>query len=428
MRWPTRGEERRSSTAASSGRRAAGRRRAARAEQESARPVDSPSAIALSGRWGLPPFRVVASLRLAGRDSLATADSQRLGAEANGILQRGESAGFAALAIRGIQAQYTPQAAPAALPRQQFSDRIITLPSGDGLAVSADGRFLLAGSGDGKRTRRLTAATSGRSRPSDFVPDADFSPTERCSTIDTAIHLWTRVLTERWTVVRRAAGHDLPDSRSLVPAGWIGHAARCRGWSSPEQVLILTEVLFLALMGERRLTRRDGPCGSGQRQSSASSSATREITNAVFSPDSTRATSSYDETARIWEVATGETLQCLPAHGDRLPVRLLARWFAAPDRKPGHQCAPVGRRHGHRAAQVRGPHGLGLFGGIHHRRHVCTDDGQGRHDPLLGRQRSSSATRSQGRRRSCTPWTTRPTAGCCSPATPTGPHRSGTSP
>ena len=63
-------------------------------------------AIALTGALGLAAVLGVAALAFGqqARDSLANADSQRLGAEANGILQRGESAELAALlAIRGIQ-------------------------------------------------------------------------------------------------------------------------------------------------------------------------------------------------------------------------------------------------------------------------------------------------------------------------------------
>ena len=63
---------------------------------------------------------------------------------------------------------------------QQFSDRIITTPQRvDGFAISADGRFLLAGSGDGDV--RLVDVESGEvirtfPGPTDYVPDVDFSP------------------------------------------------------------------------------------------------------------------------------------------------------------------------------------------------------------------------------------------------------------
>ena len=70
-------------------------------------------AIALTGALGLAAVLGVVALAFGqqARVSLADADSQRLGAEASGILQRGESAELAALlAIRGIQSQYTPQA------------------------------------------------------------------------------------------------------------------------------------------------------------------------------------------------------------------------------------------------------------------------------------------------------------------------------
>ncbi len=95
--------------------------------------------------------------------SFANAESQRLGAEANVSLFRGESAELAALlAIRGLESQYTPQADGALqrASRYEFSDRILSFPPGAdgvttplmrvlGVDVSPDGRSLLAVVDDG---------------------------------------------------------------------------------------------------------------------------------------------------------------------------------------------------------------------------------------------------------------------------------------
>ena len=95
--------------------------------------------------------------------SFANAESQRLGAEANVSLYRGESAELAALlAIRGLESQYTPQADGALqrASRYEFSDRILSFPPGaDGIStpltrvlgvdISHDGRSLLAVVDDG---------------------------------------------------------------------------------------------------------------------------------------------------------------------------------------------------------------------------------------------------------------------------------------
>ena len=79
----------------------------------------------------LAGFAVVA--RQDATSSFANAESQRLGAEANVSLFRGESAELAALlAIRGLESQYTPQADGALqrASRSEFSDRIFSFPPG----------------------------------------------------------------------------------------------------------------------------------------------------------------------------------------------------------------------------------------------------------------------------------------------------------
>jgi hypothetical protein len=291
-------------------------------------------AVALTGALGLAAVLGVVALAFSqqARDSLANADSQRLGAEANGILQRGESAELAALlAIRGIQSQYTPQADSALqrASRQQFSDRIITTPQRvDGFAISADGRFLLAGSGDGDL--RLVEVDSGDvirtfAGPSDFVPDVDFSPD---GTLAAAIdfehlRLWdVSSGTERWSLpVGTQDVTFAPDGRSLVLL-IDGAATRldvADGHVIDQVPIPAAGGLFLAPDG-RTAFAVAGATGSAWdletgKQLREFTGHTARIANAAFSADGRFvATSSNDETARIWDVATGELLQTLAGH------------------------------------------------------------------------------------------------------------------
>jgi WD40 repeat protein/DNA-binding SARP family transcriptional activator len=265
------------------------------------------------------------------RLSLAAADSQRLGAEASGLLQRGESAELAALlAIRGIQSQYTPQA-DAALQRasrQQFSDKIVTIGSRvDGFAVSADGQFMLVGSGDGDA--HLVDIASGDivrtfSGPTDFVPDVDVSPDGTLvATIDSDIRLWDVASgTERWSIP--AAGGDMtfsPDGRALAV---LLDGAATRLDVADGRVLDRVAIpdarnLFLAPDGRTAFVALgatgalwDLDAGEKIREFVGH---TGNIAHATFSPDGRLvATSSNDKTVRIWDVATGRALQTLSGH------------------------------------------------------------------------------------------------------------------
>ncbi len=290
-------------------------------------------AMALSGALLLAAVLGVVTLAfgLQARDSFGNADSQRLGAEANGILQRGESSELAALlAIRGMQAQYTPQA-DAALQRasyQQFSDRIITLPQRvDGFALSADGRSLLAGVGDGDAY--LVGLDGGDiirtfPGPSDYIPDADFSPDGTlAATVDTAIHLWDVASgTERWSIpVETQDATFSPDGRSL--AFLLDGAATVLDVADGHVLKQLpipdAGALFLAPDG-RHAFATAGALGSlwdldtGQQVREFAGHSAR-IAHVAFSPDGRLvATSAQDKTARIWDVGSGETLHTLTGH------------------------------------------------------------------------------------------------------------------
>ncbi len=290
-------------------------------------------AIALSGALGLAAVLGVIALAFGqqARNSLANADSQRLGAEANGILQRGESAELAALlAIQGMQAQYTAQA-DAALQRasrQQFSDRIVTIPQRvDGFAVSADGRFLIAGAGDGKTY--LIDVSRGdviRTLPglSDFVPDVDFSPDgTHAATIDTAIHLWDVASgTEEWSIA--AGGGDMtftPDGRSLAVmldgAATIldvadGHVLKQVAIPDGSNMFLVPEGQTAFVTAGATGSLWDLSTGKQLREFKGHSG---KIAHAAFSPDGRFvATSSNDKTVRIWDAGTGKTLQTLAGH------------------------------------------------------------------------------------------------------------------
>src|SRR5262245_6327157 len=83
-------------------------------------------------------------------DSFNLSESERLAAESASVFQRGDSPELAALlAIRGLQAQYSPQA-DAALQkasRPYYGERVFHTSSRvSAVALSADGRYALTGS------------------------------------------------------------------------------------------------------------------------------------------------------------------------------------------------------------------------------------------------------------------------------------------
>ncbi|MBL8098201.1 MAG: hypothetical protein JNK81_03420, partial [Anaerolineales bacterium] len=133
-------------------------------------------------------------------ESYANAESQRLAAEANGILQRNESAELAALlSIRGLQTQYSPQA-DAALQRashKYYGEQLYVLPSRvDFVSFSPDGKYIIAGSGDfaghvfDLESQKEVMQLKDHK---DTVIQAFFSPDEKhilTSSYDETVHLW----------------------------------------------------------------------------------------------------------------------------------------------------------------------------------------------------------------------------------------------
>ncbi len=306
-------------------------------------------AIVLSGALALSGVLALAALSF-GRQaeaSFANAESERLGAEANVSLSRGESAELAALlALNGMKAQYTPEADAAVqrTSRYEFADRIFTMPPAvDGVQqppgrveraiVSPDGRYLLASgngtaylldlSNNGALVHVLPGSGSGGS-----VHDAQFTPDGTlAATVDSdpggSIHLWdVQTGAERWSVAIpdytmisfSGDGRFLAaivDSKVTVLDVGDGHVVSQYDIPNASEVVFGSGMTaYVAAIGGDSLWDlgsgahlRDLP-GSGQ-----------DIKDAAFSPDGTLlATTPQDKTIRIWDVATGQLLRTLTGH------------------------------------------------------------------------------------------------------------------
>ena len=204
-------------------------------------------AIALSGALGLAAVLGVVALAFGqqARVSLANADSQRLGAEANGILQRGESAELAALlAIRGSSRSTRPRLTRPSNARPDNSSAIASSPLPqrvDGLRDLGGRPIPARGSGDGDV--RLVEVDERRGHPHPSRP-VRLRPRRRLLARRDAGHGHRhRPSTCGTSRPGPSAGRDPGVSRTELHPGWPlarppdrrrGHLARCHGWSRPQ--------------------------------------------------------------------------------------------------------------------------------------------------------------------------------------------------
>ncbi|MBA2265043.1 MAG: hypothetical protein H0W17_01515, partial [Chloroflexi bacterium] len=269
------------------------------------------------------------------QQNFANAESQRLAAEANTIMQLGESSELAALlAIRGIDAQYTPQA-DAALQRasrSQFSDRIFTAPSRvDAVAVSPDGRLLVAGAGDGNAY--LWDISSGDLIGTMVVGEgligSVFSPDSALIALAgyENVHLWDiGAVEEIWSVPN--GGVEDPafsaDGRHVAILSTEGalllDAQTGKVVEQSDQV-----VGYGTVMPDRRSAILvDGPKATLVNLDDGITLQTFDGNEGGIKAFSVRAdgallaTDSNDKKARIWDMATGELLQTLVGHTEIL--------------------------------------------------------------------------------------------------------------
>ncbi len=293
-------------------------------------------AVALAG------FAAVA--RQDATNSFANAESQRLGAEANVSLYRGESAELAALlAIRGLESQYTPQADGALqrASRYEFSDRIFSFPPGaDGIAkpltrvlgvdVSRDGRSLVAAIDDGN-SYVLDLAHDGAlvyTLPSatGSVNTAAFSPDGTVvATLDARLHVWDMATgKERWSAPTSFAGlARLTFSRDSTEVAAVQATGASLFDTSDGSVIgqvPKADNVVMAPDGETAYIVMNKVGGlwdlrSGTHLRDLSGPDTVSNNYAAFSPDGRLlATSALDHTIRLWDVATGMPVRTLTGH------------------------------------------------------------------------------------------------------------------
>ena len=99
---------------------------------------------------------------------------------------------------------------------------------------------------------------------------------------------------------------------------------------------------------------------------------TDRVYSAAFSPDGTRVvTASADQTARLWDAATGKALATLEGHTDQVMLGgVQPGRHAGGHGVLGSDRAAVGRGHGQGARHPGRPHGSGLLGGVQPGRHA----------------------------------------------------------
>ena len=247
-------------------------------------------------------FRSNANARQA-QANLARADSLRLAAEANVILQSpaGNAETAALLAIRSLRSAYSLQAdatlgkASSRIPyaRKQFighSDSVLSV------ALSADGKYVLTGSFD--KTARLWDAATGQevrvfTSHADAVLGVAFSPDGKhilTGSRDTTARLWDAATGQE---VRVFSGHSgavagvafSSNGQYVLTGSWSG-TARLWDAATAQTIRVFT----------------------GQAQA---------VWSVTFSPDGKYVLAgSLDKTARLWDAATGQTVRIFTGHTD----------------------------------------------------------------------------------------------------------------
>ena len=268
--------------------------------------------------------------------SFANAESQRLAAEASGVLQRSESAELAALlALRGLQARYTGQA-DAALQRASrtyYGERLFPHPARvDALAFAPDGRTFLTGAGDGiarlwdVQTGELIRQFKGHSDrfvSLFFSPDgsqvltANIDKTVRVWDVQTGRELRRFEQTEEVLMVAFALGGTAVwiSDGSLIRLWQIKDGALLRqidtgDWSvdgvSPDGAYLLTSHV------DGRMQMWDAQSGQPLRTLNGHHG---EIASVRFVANGRYIlTASWDKTAILWDTASGEKLRTFAGH------------------------------------------------------------------------------------------------------------------